>query len=132
VFVANFNADTQTAIAGERVEVAVAAKAIGALPGARVVPLNVSGPFHSPLMTPVEAPLRELLRDCAFAAGDATVVSSVTGEVFRADEGADLLARQVSEPVQWVRAVTTLRAAGVDRFDEVHGRTLSALVSRIR
>ncbi|WBB75642.1 acyltransferase domain-containing protein [Micromonospora sp. WMMD1128] len=131
VHVANLNADTQTAIAGDRVEVAVAAKAIGALPGARVVPLNVSGPFHSPLMAPVEPALRELLRACVFADGHGTVVSSVTGAVFRPDEGAELLARQVSTPVQWVRAVTTLRAAGVTRFDEAHGSTLTALVSRI-
>ncbi|MFF3855785.1 ACP S-malonyltransferase [Micromonospora sp. NPDC002575] len=131
VHVANFNADTQTTIAGDRVEVAVAAKAIGALPGARVVPLNVSGPFHTPLMTPVESQLRAELRDCVFASGHGTVVSSVTGEVFAPAQGPDLLARQVTAPVQWVRAVATLRAAGVTRFDEVNGSTLNALVSRI-
>lgn len=131
VHVANYNADTQTTIAGDRVEVAVAAKAIGALPGARVVPLNVSGPFHTPLMAPVEPELRSLLDACEFGAGHGTVVSSVTGEVFPPDEGPDLLARQVSTPVQWVRAVATLRAAGVTEFDEVNGSTLSALVRRI-
>ncbi|WP_165942485.1 ACP S-malonyltransferase [Micromonospora sp. KC721] len=131
VHVANFNADTQTTIAGDRVEVAVAAKAIGTLPGARVVPLNVSGPFHTPLMTPVESALRALLESSEFAPGDGTVVSSVTGEVFPPDEGTDLLARQVSRPVEWVRAVATLRASGVTHFDEVNGSTLSALVSRI-
>lgn len=132
VYVANLNADTQTTIAGDRVEVAVAAKAIAALPGARVVPINVSGPFHTPLMAPVEPELRALLAACAFAAGTGTVVSSVTGEVLAPDDGPDLLARQVTAPVEWVRAVATLRAAGVTRFDEVNGSTLSALVSRIR
>ncbi len=107
--IANFNADTQTTIAGDRVEVAVAAKAIGALPGARVVPINVSGPFHTPLMASVEPELRTALESCAFTTGSGTVVSSVTGAVFPADQGAELLTRQVSTPVDWVRAVATLR-----------------------
>lgn len=131
VYIANYNADTQTTIAGERTEVAVAAKAIGALPGARVVPINVSGPFHTPLMAPVEPALRAVLADCAFGTATGTVVSSVTGEIFDPQTGVDLLAGQVRAPVQWVRAVTTLRALGVTTFDEVNGSTLSALVSRI-
>ncbi|KXK61590.1 hypothetical protein AWW66_12660 [Micromonospora rosaria] len=132
VHLANVNADTQTTIAGDRVEVAVAAKAINALPGARVVPINVSGPFHTPLMAPVVPELRAVLDTCAFAAGAGTVVSSVTGEALEPAEGPELLARQVCAPVQWVRAVATLRAAGVTDFDEVNGSTLSALVARIQ
>jgi malonyl CoA-acyl carrier protein transacylase len=132
VHLANVNADTQSTIAGDRVEVAVAAKAINALPGARVVPINVSGPFHTPLMAPVVPELRALLEGCDFAPGVGTVVSSVTGTVLTPAEGPDLLARQVAAPVQWVRAVGTLRAAGVTHFDEVNGSTLSALVTRIQ
>ncbi|WP_326552253.1 ACP S-malonyltransferase [Micromonospora sp. NBC_01813] len=132
VYIANYNADTQSTIAGDRTEVAVAAKAISALPGARAVPINVSGPFHTPLMIPVESTLRAVLTDCAFGPATGTVVSSVTGNVFEPTEGVDLLSSQVSAPVQWVRAITTLRAAGATVFDEVNGSTLSALVSRIR
>ncbi|WP_157756807.1 ACP S-malonyltransferase [Plantactinospora sp. KBS50] len=131
VHIANYNADTQTTIAGDRTEVAVAAKAIGALPGARVVPINVSGPFHTPLMAPVEPALRAVLANCTFGTATGSVVSSVNGEIFDPESGADLLAGQVCAPVQWVRAVTTLRASGVTHFDEVNGGTLSALVSRI-
>ncbi|ONI84579.1 hypothetical protein ALI22I_28940 [Saccharothrix sp. ALI-22-I] len=129
VFLANLNADTQTTIAGDRAEVAVAGKAIGALPGARVVPINVSGPFHTPLMEPAEAAFREVLEGFEFAPATTPVVSSVTGEPFT---GPDLLARQLSAPVEWVRAVQTLRAAGVTEFDEVNGRTLTSLVNKIR
>jgi [acyl-carrier-protein] S-malonyltransferase len=132
VFIANLNADTQTTIAGDRVEVAVAAKAIGALPGARVVPLNVSGPFHSPLMASAEAEFRKVLAEYEFATPHTPVVSSVTGQTFDPRLGPDLLARQLSAPVEWVSAVTTLRASGVTQFDEVNGGTLSALVGRIR
>jgi malonyl CoA-acyl carrier protein transacylase len=128
VFVANLNADTQTTIAGDRVEIAVASKAIAALPGARVVPINVSGPFHTPLMAPAEAEFREVLAEYEFAPAITPVVSSVTGELF---DGPELLARQLSAPVEWVRTVTALRAAGVTDFDEVNGQTLSSLVGKI-
>ncbi|QDY08904.1 acyltransferase domain-containing protein [Micromonospora sp. HM134] len=131
VFVANLNADTQSTIAGDRAELAVAAKAIGALPGARVVPLNVSGPFHTPLMASAEQRFRAVLDGCDFAPGHTPVVSGVTGDVFDTDRAAELLARQLSTPVEWVRAVTTLRAAGVTGFDEVNGKTLSAFLTRI-
>ncbi|WDZ82631.1 ACP S-malonyltransferase [Micromonospora cathayae] len=131
VYVANLNADTQTTIAGDRTEVAVAGKAIAVLPGARVVPINVSGPFHTPLMAPAEREFRAVLADQTFAPAGTPVVSSVTGELFDVDRAADLLARQLSAPVEWVRAVGTLRAAGVTGFDEVNGQTLSALVNRI-
>ncbi|GAA3464017.1 ACP S-malonyltransferase [Saccharothrix longispora] len=128
VFVANFNADTQTTIAGDRAELAVAGKAIAALPGSRVVPINVSGPFHTPLMAPAEAEFRTVLADFTFRPAATPVVSSVTGGLF---DGPDLLARQLSAPVEWVAAVKTLRAAGVTGFDEVHGQTLTSLVNKI-
>ena len=69
-----------------------------------------------------------VLAEFEFRPARVPVVSSVTGEAF---DGPDLLARQLSSPVEWVRAVTTLRAAGVTAFDEVHGTTLSSLVSKI-
>ncbi|MCX4751655.1 acyltransferase domain-containing protein [Kitasatospora sp. NBC_01287] len=132
VYIANRNADTQTTIAGDSAELQAAARAMAALPGARVVRINVSGPFHTPLMEPVQAALAELLRDCAFSTGRLPVVSSVTGEPFAAAHAVELLSRQVSAPVEWTRAVRTLRAAGVSHFDEVNGRTLTSLTEGIR
>ncbi|WP_026422122.1 ACP S-malonyltransferase [Actinokineospora inagensis] len=131
VFVANLNADTQTTIAGDRAELAVAGKAIAGLPGARVVPLNVSGPFHTPLMAPAAAEFHAVLARQVFAPAAIPVVSSVTGELFDPADGAGLLARQLAEPVAWVRVVHTLRALGVTEFDEVNGKTVTALVTRI-
>ncbi|WBQ05156.1 ACP S-malonyltransferase [Kribbella sp. CA-293567] len=131
VFVANLNADVQTTIAGDRAEIAVAGKAISALAGARVIPINVSGPFHTPLMEPAELEFREVLAAVEFGPAKTPVVSGVTGELFDPAEGAELLARQLSAPVEWVRTVTTLRAQGVTEFDEVNGQTLSSLLTRI-
>jgi malonyl CoA-acyl carrier protein transacylase len=131
VFVANLNADVQTTIAGDRAEIAVAGKAISAIPGARVIPINVSGPFHTPLMEPAELEFRQVLATVEFRAAGTPVVSGVTGELFDPAEGSELLARQLSSPVEWVRAVTTLRTNGVTEFDEVNGQTLSSLLTRI-
>lgn len=132
VYIANRNADVQTTIAGDSAELAVAAKAIAALPGARVVPINVSGPFHTPLMEPVETAFAEVLRTAVFTPGRIPVVSSVTGELFDPDNAVALLSTQVAAPVEWIRAVHTLRAAGVTRFDETNGRTMVALTEGIR
>ncbi|WP_083942382.1 ACP S-malonyltransferase [Sanguibacter suarezii] len=128
VFVANRNAQTQTTIAGDRHEVSLVAKALADLPTVRAVPLNVSGPFHTPLMSAVEPALRTVLAECEFAVDASPVVSSVTGALFTPEDGVDLLGRQPSVPVEWVRAIATLRAAGVTYFDEANGKTLTALL----
>jgi malonyl CoA-acyl carrier protein transacylase len=72
-----------------------------------------------------------LLRTYEFRAGHTPVMSSVTGGPFEPEQAVRLLSRQISRPVEWVRTVRALRAAGVDRFDEVNGSTLTALLSRI-
>jgi [acyl-carrier-protein] S-malonyltransferase len=132
VYIANRNADVQTTIAGDSAELAVAAKAIAILPGARVIPINVSGPFHTPLMEPAGTAFAEVLRTATFIPGRIPVVSSVTGELFDPDNAVDLLSTQIAAPVEWIRTVHTLRAAGVTRFDEVNGRTMVALTEGIR
>jgi malonyl CoA-acyl carrier protein transacylase len=132
VYIANRNADVQTTIAGRSDELATAAKAIAALPGARVVRLNVSGPFHTPLMEPAGTAFAQILRDTEFTRGSVPVVSSVTGELFDPDDAVDLLSAQLAAPVEWIRTVRTLRAAGVTRFDEVNGRTMTALAEGIQ
>lgn len=131
VYIANYNADAQTTIAGDRAQLAVVGETIAKFGGARVVPLNVSGPFHSPLMAPAAAAFAAHLQGSTFAPGGPTVVSSVTGEPFVPADGPELLTRQLSTPVQWVRAVQHLRAAGVSRFEEVNGTTLTSMLEGI-
>ncbi|MGC0416884.1 ACP S-malonyltransferase [Embleya sp. AB8] len=131
VYIANRNADVQTTIAGDSAELQVAARAMATLPGARVVRLNVSGPFHTPLMESIGTELAEILRGCAFTPGHLPVMSSVTGELFDPEHAVELLAGQVSAPVEWIRTVRALRAAGVTHFDEVNGRTMVSLTEGI-
>jgi malonyl CoA-acyl carrier protein transacylase len=132
VYIASRNSDQQTTIAGDRAQLAVANRILTSAGAVRVSALNVSGPFHTPMMAPAKRALAEVLRRHTFKAGDATVISSVTGEPFDYTLAGDLLSRQLAEPVEWVRTVRTLRAAGVTRFDEINGRTLTSLVEGIR
>jgi malonyl CoA-acyl carrier protein transacylase len=130
VHVANHNSDRQVTVAGERPQLALAVKVLRG-PGVRVLPVPVSGPFHTPLMAGAGRRFAALLRTYEFRAGHTPVMSSVTGGPFEPEQAVRLLSRQISRPVEWVRTVRALRAAGVDRFDEVNGSTLTALLSRI-
>ncbi len=132
VHVANRNSDRQVVIAGDRGELRRAIEAVREAGAGKVTPLAVSGPFHTPLMAPVREEFARVLADVPFAAGDTPVMSSVTADVFDPARAAELLSRQIAEPVEWVRTVQALRAAGVTDVDEVNGTTLTTLMSQIR
>jgi [acyl-carrier-protein] S-malonyltransferase len=133
VVVANYNSHAQCVVSGEvdAVERAVAAcKDAGAK---RVIPLNVSGAFHSPLMAPTVAEFRRCLQ--SFDHGKLRVpwVSNVTGEVVvDPDQVVDLLAEALSSPVRWIDSMETLagRAEG-PIFEVGPGKVLAGLMKRI-
>ena len=72
-----------------------------------------------------------VLREYEFRAGHTPVMSSVTGAPFVPDQAVRLLSGQIHRPVEWVRTVRALRAAGVTHFDEANGTTLTAFIARI-
>lgn len=117
---ANFNSSGQVVVSGdvEGVEQGMAlAKDAGAK---RVLPLNVSGAFHSPLMEPAVAGLREKLAGVTFRDPDFPVVSNVTARPVDSGEMArGLLVEQLTSPVRWAASVQTMVEAGVDRFVEL-------------
>ncbi len=130
---ANFNEPGQTVISGEAAAVARAGDRATALGAKRVLPLPVSAPFHSALMEPVQATLRETLRRVEWKRPAAPVVSNVDAQP-NADPAriVDLLVSQVVAPVRWTDCVRQLRAGGVDRAVELGpGRVLCGLFKRI-
>ena len=132
--VANDNAPGQVVISGASAAVLEEASAALRRAGARrVLPLKVSGPFHSPLMSGVGAALADAFATARWTDATVPVVSNVTGEPLRdAVEIRALLARQVSSPVEWVRSVRRMAADGVDVFVELGpGTALSGMVKRI-
>ncbi len=129
---ANFNADGQVVVSGDVAGVEQLAEIAPEAGAKKVVMLNVSGAFHSPLMEPAAEGLREHLRGIEFRDPEIPVVSNVTAEpVTSGAEARDLLVRQLTAPVRWSASVRTMLDRGVDRFIELGpGKVLSGLNRR--
>lgn len=133
VVAANFNAPGQVVISGDPRAIERAGDAARAAGAKRVLPLNVSGAFHSPLLASAEPGLRAALARVDFAAPAFPVVSNVTAEaVSDPAAAAALLVRQLTSPVRWAESMRTLLDLGVTRFVEVGpGNVLAGLLRRI-
>lgn len=130
---ANFNSPQQTVIAGQREAVEAAGEALRRAGARRVMPLDVSAPFHCALMAPAMEKLTPSLAEACLCDLRIPVVSNVTARPYRS--GADarrLLREQVCAPVRWSDCVRTLVAAGVRLQLELGpGQVLTGLAGRI-
>ncbi|MBM4357373.1 MAG: ACP S-malonyltransferase [Deltaproteobacteria bacterium] len=129
---ANFNAPGQTVIAGDAAAVARAGARLKER-GGKVIPLNVSAPFHCAKMAPACRRVAEALGRSELRAPTFEVLANVDAAP-KADPVAiaDALVRQVDSPVQWVRTVEAMRARGVTQLVELGpGKVLAGLVKRI-
>ena len=131
---ANLNAPDQTVISGDPAAVAAAGEGCRARGARRVVPLKVSGAFHSPLMAPAVDGLREALASVSFADPAFPIVANASGGSVRTGVDAKrLLADQLTAPVRWVTCMRTAAELAPDgTFVEVGpGNVLSGLLKRI-
>ncbi len=130
---ANFNCPGQIVIAGSRAAVERAGALAKSYGAKRVVPLEVSAPFHSPLMRPAAERLRPLLDAAAIRDPEFPVIANVTAAPVRtAAEARDALAAQVAAPVLWEQSVRTLLVLGARMFVELGpGRVLAGLVKKV-
>ncbi|SDX98611.1 ACP S-malonyltransferase [Thermoactinomyces sp. DSM 45892] len=130
---ANYNCPGQIVISGHADAVRAAGeKALEA--GARkVVPLTVSGPFHSSLMAPASKRLADTLQAIEFQEAKVPVIANVSASpITQPAEIRESLIRQVAAPVLWEDTVRTLLDQGVDTFIEIGpGNVLSALVKKV-
>jgi [acyl-carrier-protein] S-malonyltransferase len=133
VQLANLNCPGQIVISGttKGVELAGAkAKEAGAK---RVLPLVVSGPFHSSLMKPAAGQLKEELDQMDMKDANIPVIANVTAEpISAASEIKEKLIEQLYSPVLWEDSVAKMLELGVDTFIEIGpGKVLSGLVKKI-
>jgi [acyl-carrier-protein] S-malonyltransferase len=131
---ANLNAPDQTVISGDPSGVSRAGEGCKARGAKRVIPLKVSGAFHSPLMAPAVDGLREALADATFADPAYTVIANASGEAVRTGVDAKrLLADQLTAPVRWVACMEAAAQFAPDAtFIEIGpGNVLSGLLKRI-
>ena len=137
---ANLNAPDQTVVSGDPDAVARAGQACRARGAKRVIPLKVSGAFHSPLMAPAAHRLHGALEQAPFRDPAFPVIANATAEPVReAVQARRLLADQLTAPVRWVACMQQAArlaggAGGVEgaRFVELGpGKVLAGLVTRI-
>lgn len=133
VVVANDNAPGQVVVSGTLAAIEGAGEALRRAGAKRVIPLRVSGAFHSPFMGPVSRALGRELERVAWQDPEPPLVSNVTASAVRdAASLPRLLAEQVRSPVEWVASVQHMSAHGVDTFVECGpGAALVGMVRRI-
>lgn len=134
VQVANYNCPGQIVISGEakRVEKAMGlATSLGAL---KVVPLQVSGAFHTALMQSAADGLVEALSGVAFNAPEIPVIGNASAmPLVSIGEVKDELVQQICHPVQWQKSIEYLLSRGVETFVEIGpGKVLSGLIKRTK
>ena len=134
---ANLNAPDQTVISGDPDAVARAGEACKARGAKRVIPLKVSGAFHSPLMGPAKNHLQLALEKAPFQDPAFPVIANATAEaVSDTGRARRLLADQLTAPVRWVECMqhaARLAGEGAEvRFVEIGpGTVLAGLLKRI-
>jgi [acyl-carrier-protein] S-malonyltransferase len=130
---ANLNAPGQVVIAGAKAAVERAGAEAKVRGAKRVIPLNVSAPFHCALMAPAQARLEPELRALAVQAPRVPVVANIDGLPKRDAQAAiDALVAQVSGAVRWEDVIGYLVSAGVRAYVEVGpGTVLAGLVRKI-
>lgn len=133
VSIANYNCPGQIVITGEAKAVAEAGNAFKEAGARRVLPLKVSGPFHSPMMKPAGEELAKVFDGVSMNPLKIPYVANINAEVI-ADCGRikELLVAQVSGSVRWQQSVETMIREGVDTFVEIGpGRTLTGFLRKI-
>jgi [acyl-carrier-protein] S-malonyltransferase len=131
-WVANYNAPGQVVIAGTADALAVAGSIAKELGARKVLPIPVSGAFHTPLMAPARPGLRKALGDAAFQSPEVPVVANVDARVH--DDPAEwpgLLSAQLCSPVRWRQSLQTFVGLGASTVLEVGpGGVLTGLARR--
>ncbi|MBF1700613.1 MAG: ACP S-malonyltransferase [Streptococcus sanguinis] len=129
---ANYNTPSQIVIGGE---VAAVDKAVELLKDAgvkRLIPLNVSGPFHTALLKPASERLAEVLETVEFSDFVRPLVGNTEATVMEKERVKELLTRQVMEPVRFYDSIATMQKAGVTEFIEIGpGKVLSGFIKKI-
>jgi len=133
VIAANFNCPGQIALSGSPKGIELCSELLMAKGAKRVLPLKVSGAFHSPLMLSAKESLKKKLDATPAYDAKIPVYANVTARpVQKKDEIKDLLYKQLDHPVRWEETIINMIHDGADEFYEIGpGKVLQGLVKRI-
>ena len=131
VAVANHNTAQQIVITGQKEPLAYAIELLKQK-GAKAIPLNVSGAWHSPLMQEANDEFKKFLEDFSFQKPKYPTVLNVTGEYAQdPDETHGIMERQLTSPVKWYDAICKLVEKEVEIFVEIGpGKVLTGLLKK--
>lgn len=133
VSIANYNCPGQIVITGEEAAVGKASEALKEAGAKRVVPLNVSGPFHSKMLEPAGERLGKVIDETTINEVKVPYVSNVTAQLVTGTVNIrELLVKQISSSVRWQQTIELMIESGVDTFVEIGpGKTLSGFMRKI-
>lgn len=134
VVAANYNCPGQIVISGSKAGIDLAAEQLKAAGAKRVLPLAVSGAFHSPLMEPARQELAEAIEATHFVKPICPVYQNVDAKPYSdPDQIKANLVAQLTSPVRWTQTVNNMLADGADEFVELGpGQVLTGLIAKIR
>lgn len=129
----NFNCPSQIVIAGDKAAVERASNALTAAGAKRLIPLAVSAPFHTRLLRPAGTIFAPHLEAASWQVPEMTVISNVDASIYKSvEQMQELLARQVSEPIEFAAGIKRLLDEGFTHFLEVGpGSSLGGMVKKI-
>lgn len=129
---ANYNTPQQIVIGGEVAAVEKAEELLQAAGTKRMIPLNVSGPFHTALLEPASKRLNEVLNTINFEEMQIPLISNTTAKPMPQNEIVSLLTKQVMSPVRFSDSIVTLKEMGVEQLIEIGpGKTLTGFIKKI-
>lgn len=131
--VANDNCPGQTVISGNTNYVEIVMEACRQAGAKRALPLNVSAPFHSPLMQPAADVMQQAIGKIAFNKPEYNLYTNVTAKKIEPKQNpAELLVQQITAPVRWVEQIQQMHKDGITTFVEVGpGKVLTGMIKRI-
>ncbi|RCW49674.1 MULTISPECIES: ACP S-malonyltransferase [unclassified Halanaerobium] len=131
--VANYNSPGQVVISGEKKAVKSAEEILKEKGAKKVIPLQVSGAFHSPLMEPAKKELKREIENTNFTEAEIPFIANVTASYLQSGaEIKDALIKQLTNSVRWVETIERFKEDGYETYIEVGpGRVLKGLMRRI-
>lgn len=129
---ANYNTPKQIVIGGESIAVNAAVEELKQQGVKRLIPLNVSGPFHTALLKLASQKLSDVLDKVHFSVSEIPVIGNTEAQIMKKDDIKSLLARQVMEPVRFDESIETMKKMGMTQVVEIGpGKVLSGFLKKI-
>lgn len=129
---ANYNTPAQIVIGGDVAAVDAAVENLKEAGAKRLIPLNVSGPFHTALLKPASEKLALALEQVDFKEFQLPLIGNTEAKVMERSQIKELLARQVMEPVRFYESIETMKELGLTEVIEIGpGKVLSGFMKKI-